>query len=343
MKLKWLCLICCLSLCLAGCGGAGEVSSASDTPPASTVSLPETPENGAIQDIVDSAPVMSLLAILSNPSVETYQALGTPAQELELAASFPGLQPDTILFIPLQDDLQILVEEVEYHYNLNWFDVTKTLYDFPVEYGTPYSLKTSLPEGIPQVRITAVWGGRQLSWYCTYDGIGDPSVSYLSLSQTEGVAFSYGAPYAAPISGAVAVNHLLFDDPFWESVIHAATLVEEPGPGPIIVSQERFHQYVEMIHPGLTAWPELIEEVQYSEKDDAYIFDPYNNDPIATWEAFLVEENADGGSVWINVTCPNLDEFPITYEVVWRFDNNYQGTSPFAFFITGIIQHEAVG
>ena len=310
----------------------------------------KTGSETAISFITDNAPKMSILAVLTDPNAKTYKALGVPVREMEASIDAWNPPDETLLFTPLQDNVQILVEEVEYHPNLNWFYVTKTLYDFQAKAGEHYALKTHLPEGVPHIRITAVWGGRQLSWYCAYDGRGDQDIEeayYLSFSYEYELWFEYDAPYSVNISGSAAVNHMLFgENGFWETVIQAASLLEETGSRPVMLSQERFFEYVEAIHPGLTAWPEMIDEIQYSERDNTYIFDPYDNDAIATWELSHVtvidDDSTSGGSVWIDVTCPNFDEFPVLFEVVWRLSKN-AGESPFKFCITDVILHEAMG
>ena len=359
MKIKWICLIFCLLLSLAGCNTTRDPSN-ENTSPVSEESQNQTESNedagndldneAVMKAIIDDAPAMSLLAVLTNPDTDIYRSFDTPAQSLDLSDMFPNTQMTTLLFFPIQEDIQILVEEIEYSPTLNWFNVINTLYDFSAETGRHYVLNTPLSEGTPQIRITAVWNDRQLSWYCvSEEGFGDDApdgVYYLSFSYEDELWFDYDAPYTIPLSGAAAVNHLLFSETaFWETVAQAITLTEDSSGNPIILSQERFYQYVETIYPGLTAWPELIEEIHYSESDNTYILDPYTNDAIATWELSHVEENPDGrgGSVWIDVTCPNLDDFPILFEVVWRLNDIRGENGPFDFHITDIVLHEAMG
>ena len=358
MKKLFICLLCSFALLLCGCSSEKQ-----NAPSASQASAPQStgqdqkpslsPKDSAVltnetvlKSIADNAPQNSLLAILSNSESENYRALPEPARKMNVMSFFHGLQGDTILFTPLQSDVQILIEEVTYNSNLHWFYVNQTLYDFVSQEGECYSLRTFLSEGIPQIRITAVLNDEQQSWYCSYDGVGDRDISYLSLLSDEFPSFEYDAPYVVPFSAAAAVSDILFGYyAFWETIAYSATLVDDTYSSPIVLSEESFFQYVEAIYPGQTFWPNLINEISYDSVENTYSFEPYSHEPIATWEFSFLEENDDGngGSVWIYVFCPNIDEFPVAYEIVWYRSKDREINNPFAFFISEIIPHDAVG
>ena len=332
-----------------------------DTPAAANQGLPKAiehstdkKEEGEILDkIIENATSMSIVAILSDSGSDSFKAFGEAEMDLEVHLDFGEIDTNTILFTPLQDDVRIMIEAIEYRPNLSysWFDVKETLYDFQAEMGKHYELEVYLAETIPYFRVSAEWGGRKLSWNCQYDGRGDRDITYLSLSEVEEPVFEYEQPYIETLSGAAAVSYALFEeDEFWESVLYAATLIEGDGSSnPIILSKERFFQYIEAIHPGYTMWPsfpEFIDSiVTYSERDETYMFEPYDNDPIGIWELNFIEPNSrgDGGSVWVYVTCGNISEFPVAYEVIWARNKNRGIDDPFAFCIVEIVRHEAVG
>ena len=335
-----------------------EISSTSDPSkqklPATVDVVSKEPEYvKVLESIIDYAPPMSILAVLSDSQSENFKAFGEPAKKMDLSTEFIGWDTDRIIFTPLQDDVHIKVEATDYRFKLSysWLDTRKVLYEFDAKMGEHYELAVHLAEGIPSARVSAQWGGRTLSWNCSYDGVGNRDIEYLSFSELEEDRFENALPYAETISGAAALSYALFgEDEFWESVLYAATLMEDEGDGkPIILSEERFYQYVETIHPGFTAWPEysgyISSIISYSERDKAFMFEPYDNDPIGTWELGYVDAEmyGNGGSVWIETLCPNMDEFPVTYEVVWARNKNRGDNNPFAFSIVEIIRHEAVG
>ena len=160
MKLRWICALCCLLLLLGACSAAGQPQSTGRELPGPAES--GKPENATVAEkIAAGATEKSLLALLTNQNTESYKSFGTPAKELDLSKELAGVQASTWLLVPLQNDMQILVERVEYHANLGFFYVTETVFDFAAKQGEHYSLKMCLPEGMPQFRITAVQGGHR--------------------------------------------------------------------------------------------------------------------------------------------------------------------------------------
>jgi len=335
---------------------ASESVSAKEESPSPGQSLKAEPdkseEDSVLDRITENAPAMSILAVLSDSESENFKSFGEPEMKLEVQPDSMQMDTNTIIFTPLQEDVRITIEEVEYRpsLSLSWLDVKKTHYDFMAEMGKTYELTVNLAETIPYFRVSAQWGGRKLSWNCQYDGSGERDVTYLSFSNMEEPMFGYELSYIVDLSGAAAVSYALFEeDEFWESVLYAITLVESTGSAPIILSEERFYQYVEAIHPGATMWPSFPESIDsiitYSEREKTYMLEPYDNEPIGTWELNFLEQNyyGDGGSAYIYVTRGNISEYPDAYEVVWARNKNRGIDDPFAFCIVDIIYLEPVG
>ena len=283
-----------------------------------------------------------LLAVFTNSSTDSYKSLSTPAKKLDASGLFEGLHTEAVLFAPLIDDVRILVEQVEYIPSLNHFITVNTLYDFDAKLGEHYELQTYLSESIPQVRITAIWNERQLSWDCTYDAVGDRDVVYLSFAEEDTPMFG-DEDYIIPISAAAAAGYVMTENDFWYSVAYAVAMIEGSGGETVTLSQESFYHYVEAIHPGYTAWPELCDGIIYNERDNTYTVKLYSDANMPSLFFSHIEENDSGGSVWIAVEATDKDSLPILCEVVWEIDSKKEPGSSFYYHIADIIVSGTMG
>ena len=366
MRGKVLCFVCCLAILFSGCTAtnipdlATEESLMSELPSSQAGGLhlppiignaeansgkvnPDNPDvSAAINSIMRNAPEMSVFAIIANPESEVYNSLGKPELAYSTIKSLPGSSPETVFITTFENDVQIVIEHVEYNQFTNDFDVLNGLYYFNAEAGKHYELTAHMPEDMPQVRVTALWGGREASWYCS--GIGEhEEVYYFSFYDMEEFAEENQEDYIWTMSGAAAVSYVLHGDyAFWESVAQTVSLLLNDGKAYVTLSSEELHHYVEALNFGYTAWPELIEEIVYNEATDTYNIEYLNYYPELNWEIWDYGDNADGsGFVVLVAVTSNVNDAPVICETSW-IPNPYTD-SPFELCIAQVSIPAAVG
>ena len=311
-------------------------------------------------DNIDVWENLGLLDMLMNPELDEYKALGSPA--LELAAhqrnDSIGAIPDIYMLIPTRDGICLKVEAVEYDPVLNWLAPVETLYDFIMEKGEHYALHVLLSEGSPNLRVTVELNGQRAEWL-------NSDISMGFGESSDKVTLQAYQPYPKSIdedsniinlSGAAATSEMILDEEpdyyFWQTISHALTLNMPPELDPysdkITVSAEILHSYADALFPGYTAYPPLPEYIPiiYDSDSDTYEVTPNSYGDYTGWELSFIEYwrfDENSVSVFISVTCPDIDEFPVMYEVIWTPNDVLDPNLPFEYHIEQINLIEAVG
>ena len=371
MRIKAICLLLSLLLLLGGCS-AKETASAitgllppptTATAPTQPVAKPQTlpallpgtkppaaePVSGAVQELINDAGEEVFFAVLSNPDSARYRAMGQPQREVE--AVFAGdIMPNTVLLVPLQDGVRIVVEEMIYNPYLSWAEGAQVFAEFAGKVGEHYALTAVLREGVPNVRVRVEKDGKTAVWMCTYDGRGDRDVDYLQ-SEAEAMLFEEFtmARGLSGVAAGAAVSMADWDEAFWVAIAAAITQTSDSDcvtyeNDKIILSEERFFQYIEALFPRMTMWPELPDSITRRDTDNTYAVTPYyDNSGDVAWEMIGGEYYDDSGMITIEVTCPRVDAFPITVKVLWEANADRGENDPFAYRIVEIAIVEAMG
>ena len=380
-----LCLLCCASLLLSGCvgvatgfikdalsGGSSDTEkplptiSITTSEPAQTVSpspsdvgrpATEAPQTSALDTIRENAAPRSLLALLPDENSDIYQSIGTLDYSITSPATKKrpkGSSLETLILVPLKDDVHVLVEELTYNPYLNWNETTKTIYDFNMYAGDCCSLELYMTQDTSLLRITAENNGVIAIWDCTYDAIGGESVIYLGEEKPSAPSFKHDSPYIRGMSAAIATLTRLQsinenNDIFWASVAYSIAQTSDPelydmNGGAISVPNERFLSYIETLFPRQTRWPDLIDEIVYDLESDSYIVNYFDFGDIAFGDVVSVKPDAkgNGGSVMVNVYYPDEGHLPAYYEVKWTLKKNRYADDPLAYQITEVKRLEGL-
>lgn len=320
--------------------GATETLAQATKQPTETEPPAAVKKQNDIRALFPDAGENDLLAVVGCPESSEYIALCDGAATVATPALDRHLSGDTLL-VPLKDGVRLIVEQIKYDFNLNWFiPIDEPLLDITANAGEAYALHDFLTVDMPDLRVTVEYEGLGAILYNQYGDEGE-FVSYLEGGEPAAQPideFSNILPlsiavasYAYQMNGlerAYLPAQLAADEiGFWQIIAHAITLAPplinrdiDPYSGePIPVPEWMVACYADALYPGITDWPEVPAMVTVDAQTGRYDFEPVSYGDYLSCEYLSTKENPDGSySVFVSLFCEEISPDPTVGIVTWE-------------------------